>query len=38
MPIVEAARTFILLLFSASGGELILEQDGEEDLLVILVG
>ena len=38
MPIVEAARTFILILFSASGGELVLEQDGEEDFLVILVG
>src|SRR5271170_1687485 len=32
MPLVEAARTFILLLFSASGGEIVLEQDGEEDL------
>jgi len=38
MPIVEAARTLILLLFSASGGEVVLEQDGEEDFLVILVG
>jgi segregation and condensation protein A len=38
MPLVEAARTFILLLFSASGGEVILEQDGEEDLLIVLVG
>lgn len=38
MPLVEAARTLILLLFSASGGEVVLEQDGEEDFLVILVG
>ncbi|MDG6926061.1 MAG: hypothetical protein JRN09_05865 [Nitrososphaerota archaeon] len=38
MPLVEAARTFILLLFSASGGEVILEQDGEQDLLIVLVG
>jgi len=38
MPLVEAARTFILLLFSASGGEIILEQEGETDLLIILVG
>ena len=38
MPLVEAARTFILLLFSASSGEIVLEQDGEEDLLIILVG
>jgi segregation and condensation protein A len=38
MPLVEAARTFILLLFSASSGEVILEQDGEEDLLIVLVG
>ena len=35
---LEAARTFILLLFSASSGEVILEQDGEDDLLVVLVG
>ncbi len=38
MPLVEAARTFILLLFSASGGEIVLEQEGEEDLLIVLVG
>jgi segregation and condensation protein A len=38
MPLVEAARTFILLLFSASGGEVILEQEGETDLLIVLVG
>ena len=38
MPLVEAARTFILLLFSASGGEIVLEQEGETDLLVVLVG
>ena len=35
---IEAARTFILLLFSASTGEVILEQEGEDDVLVILVG
>jgi segregation and condensation protein A len=35
---LEAARTFILLLFSASSGEVVLEQDGEDDVLVILVG
>lgn len=35
---LEAARTFVLLLFSASSGEVILEQDGEDDILVILVG
>jgi segregation and condensation protein A len=38
LPLLEAARTFILLLFSASSGEVILEQDGEEDLLIVLVG
>ncbi|MDA4122303.1 MAG: hypothetical protein OK456_03880 [Thaumarchaeota archaeon] len=38
MSLLEAARTFILLLFSASNGEVILEQEGENDLLVILVG
>jgi segregation and condensation protein A len=38
MPLVEAARTFIMLLFSASGGDVILEQEAEEDLLVVLVG
>jgi len=35
---LEAARTFILLLFSASSGEVILEQEGENDVLVVLVG
>ncbi len=35
---IEAARTFILLLFSASSGEVILEQEGENDVLVVLVG
>jgi segregation and condensation protein A len=35
---LEAARTFVLLLFSASTGEVILEQDGEDDILVVLVG
>ncbi len=38
MPALEAARTFILLLFAASNGTVVLDQDGEEDLLVILVG
>jgi segregation and condensation protein A len=38
MPITEAARTFILILFSASSGEVVLEQEGEDDFLVILVG
>jgi len=38
MPLIEAARTFILLLFAASGGTVVLDQEGEDDLLVILVG
>jgi segregation and condensation protein A len=38
MPMTEAARTFILILFSASSGEVVLEQEGEDDFLVILVG
>ncbi len=38
MPILEAARTLILLLFSASGGEVVLEQEGDDDFQVILVG
>ena len=38
MTIGEAARTFILILFSASSGEVVLEQEGEIDFLVILVG
>jgi segregation and condensation protein A len=39
MPVLEAARTFILLLFAAVNGTVVLEQEGEEDdLLVILVG
>jgi segregation and condensation protein A len=39
MPALEAARTFILLLFAAVNGTVVLEQEGEEDdLLVILVG
>jgi segregation and condensation protein A len=38
MPILEAARTFILLLFAASNGTVVLEQDGDLDMLVILVG
>jgi segregation and condensation protein A len=35
---IEAARTFILLLFTANGGEAVLDQEGEDDVLVILVG
>jgi hypothetical protein len=38
MSVLEAARTFILLLFSASSGEVVLEQEGEDDILIILVG
>lgn len=38
MPRLEAARTFILLLFAASSGQVILEQEGENDVLVVLVG
>lgn len=38
MPLMEAARTIILLLFSASGGEVVLEQEGDDDFQVILVG
>jgi segregation and condensation protein A len=40
MPVLEAARTFILLLFMASNGTVVLDQnEGEEDdLLIILVG
>ena len=38
MPILEAARTFILLLFAASNGTVVLDQEGDDDLLVILVG
>ncbi len=38
MPLIEAARTFILLLFAASNGTVVLDQEGEDDLLVILVG
>ncbi len=35
---IEAARTFILLLFAASNGTVVLDQEGEDDLQVILVG
>lgn len=38
MPLIEASRTFILLLFSAMNGTVVLDQDGEDDLLVTLVG
>jgi segregation and condensation protein A len=35
---LEAARTFIMLLFSASTGGVVLEQEGDYDLLVVMVG
>ncbi len=38
MPLIEAARTFILLLFAASNGTVVLDHEGEDDLLVVLVG
>jgi segregation and condensation protein A len=38
MPMIEAARTFILLLFAATSGTVVIDQEGEYDLLVILVG
>ncbi len=38
MPLREAARTFILLLFIASDGGVVLEQEGEDDITIILVG
>lgn len=38
MPVLEAARTFILLLFAVTNGTIVLDQEGEDDLLVILVG
>jgi len=38
MPVLEAARTFILLLFAASNGTVVLDQEGDEGLMVILVG
>jgi hypothetical protein len=38
MPLPEAARTFILLLFAASNGTVVLDQEGADDLLVTLVG
>ncbi len=38
MPVLEAARTFILLLFAASNGTIVLDQEGEDDLLIVLVG
>ena len=38
MPMIEAARTFILLLFAATNGTVVIDQEGEDDLLVILVG
>jgi segregation and condensation protein A len=37
MTLIEAARSFILLLFLANGGEVVLEQ-AEEDVMIILVG
>lgn len=38
MTLIEAARSFILLLFLANGGEVVLEQEGEGDVVIILVG
>ena len=38
MPTLEAARTFILLLFAASNGTVVLDEEGDSDLLVVLVG
>lgn len=38
MPLLEASRTFILLLFAATNGTVVLDQEGEYDLQVILVG
>jgi hypothetical protein len=38
MLVLEASRTFILLLFAATNGTVVLDQDGEDDLLVVLVG
>lgn len=38
MPLLEAARTFILLLFAATNGTVILEEEGETDMLVVMVG
>ena len=38
MPLIEAARTLILLLFAASNGTVVLDQEGEDDLQVIMVG
>jgi segregation and condensation protein A len=38
MPLIETARTFILLLFAVSNGTVVLDQEGEDDLLVIMVG
>lgn len=38
MTLIEAARSFILLLFLANGGEVVLEQEGEGDVIIILVG
>ena len=38
MPLIEAARTFILLLFVASNGTVVLDQEGDDGLMVVLVG
>jgi segregation and condensation protein A len=38
MPLIEASRTFILLLFSAMNGAVVLDQDGDYDLMIVLVG
>ena len=38
MPLIEASRTFILLLFSAMNGTLVLDQEGDYDLMIVMVG
>jgi len=38
MPLLEAARTFIFLLFTSMEGGVVLEQEGEDDVMIILVG
>lgn len=38
MPRLEAARTFILLLFVCMEGGVVLDQEGEDDVMIILVG
>ncbi len=38
MPRLEAARTFILLLFICMEGGVVLDQEGDDDVMIILVG